>query len=58
MDMKSSSDFAFYDYPIINLDIMSKFKNKEQPPSELFCRKGAIRNFAKFTGKDLCQSFF
>ena len=25
---------------------------------ELFCRKGALRNFAKFTGKHLCQSLF
>ena len=24
--------------------------------SELFCKKGVLRNFAKFTGKDLCQS--
>ena len=25
---------------------------------EVFCRKGALRGFAKFTGKHLCQSFF
>ena len=25
---------------------------------ELFCKKGVIRNFAKFTGKHLCQSLF
>ena len=37
---------------------MSKYKNKEQPPPELFRRKGAIRNFAKFTGKHLCHSLF
>ena len=37
---------------------MSKFKNKEHPPPKLFCRKGAIRNFAKFTGKHLCQCLF
>ena len=24
---------------------------------ELFCKKGALRNFTKFTGKHLCQSF-
>ena len=23
---------------------------------EVFCRKGVLRNFAKFTGKHLCQS--
>ena len=25
---------------------------------EVFCRKGVLRNFAKFIGKHLCQSFF
>ena len=24
---------------------------------EMFCKKGVLRNFAKFTGKPLCQSF-
>ena len=24
---------------------------------EVFCKKGVVRNFAKFTGKHLCQSF-
>ena len=25
---------------------------------EVFCQKGVLRNFAKFTGKHLCQSLF
>ena len=25
---------------------------------EVFCKKGALRNFSKFTGKHLCQSLF
>ena len=25
---------------------------------KVFCRKGVLRNFAKFTGKQLCQSLF
>ena len=25
---------------------------------EVFCKKGALRNIAKFTGKQLCQSLF
>ena len=25
---------------------------------EVFCEKGVLRNFAKFTGKHLCQSLF
>ena len=25
---------------------------------EVFCKKGVLRNFVKFTGKQLCQSLF
>ena len=25
---------------------------------EVFCKKGILRNFVKFTGKHLCQGFF
>ena len=25
---------------------------------EVFCKKGVLKNFAKFTGKQLCQSLF
>ena len=25
---------------------------------EVFCKKGVLRNFAKFTGKHLCQNLF
>ena len=25
---------------------------------EVFCRKGVLGNFAKFTGKDMCQGLF
>ena len=30
----------------------------EKQSVEVFCKKGALRNFTKFTGKHLCQSFF
>ena len=32
-------------------------KLQKQPP-EVFYKKGVLRNFAKFTGKHLCQSLF
>ena len=32
-------------------------KVQKQPP-KVFYKKGVLRNFAKFTGKQLCQSFF
>ena len=34
-----------------------KVNSQKQPP-EVFCKKGVLRNFAKFTGKYLCQSLF
>ena len=30
---------------------------QRQPP-EVFCKKGVLKNFTKFTGKHLCQSLF
>ena len=32
--------------------------NHRHSRREVFCEKGVLRNFAKFTGKHLCQSFF
>ena len=26
--------------------------------SEVFCKKGVLKNFAKFTGKNQCESLF
>ena len=37
--------------PLIN------YYTQKQPP-EVFCKKGVLRHFAKFTGKHLCQSPF
>ena len=34
-----------------------RFLFKKQPP-EVFCKKGVLRNFTKFTGKYLCQRLF
>ena len=31
--------------------------NRSSRP-EVFCEKGVLRNFSKFTGKQLCQSLF
>ena len=31
---------------------------KEKQPPEVFCKKYGLKNFAKFTGKHLCQSLF
>ena len=39
------------------LSILSLFRSRSSRP-EVFGKKGALRNFAKFTGKHLCQSLF
>ena len=36
--------------------IISKFVKYFFSRQEVFCKKGVIRNYAKFTGKHLCQS--
>ena len=30
----------------------------QKRPPDVFCKKGVLRNFTKFTGKHLCQSLF
>ena len=34
------------------------FSNNRSSCAEGFCKKGVLRNFAKFTGKHLCLSLF
>ena len=36
---------------------MISFTYRSSRP-EMYCKKGVLRNFAKFTGKHLCQSLF
>ena len=38
---------------------MALYKRKVQKqPLDVFCKKGVFKNFTKFAGKHLCQSFF
>ena len=41
----------------ISTDFGSMFPFQKQPP-ELFCKKGVLKNFAKFNGKNLCHNIF
>ena len=55
-------------FSIITIFLSSFFVNQLRfiPPQrkykssriEVFCKKGVLRNFAKFTGKNLCQGLF
>ena len=35
-----------------------KLRNFKSSRPDVFCEKGVLRNFAKFTGKHLCQRLF
>ena len=48
-----SSIFMYSFYPQFSCNAMS-----ESSRPEVFCKKGVLRNFAKFTGKHLCQGLF
>ena len=37
------------------LEIRSKFLSQQKQSSEVFCKNGVLRNFAKFTRKHLCE---
>ena len=41
---------------LLSWNYLSKYFRNNRP--EVFCKKGVLRNFAKFTGKHLCQSLF
>ena len=43
-------------YQFVNLSHDKKKTRSSRP--EVFCIKGVLRNFTKFTGKRLCQSLF
>ena len=40
-----------------NCQSLDVIKHRNSRP-EVFCKKGVVRNFAKFTAKHLCQSLF
>ena len=44
-------------YSISECLISLKYMWQKQP-TKVFCKKGVLRNFTKFTGKHLCQSLF
>ena len=43
-------------YGLMNAIVPNLIYRSSRP--EMFCKKGVLRNFAKFTGKHLCQSLF
>ena len=50
----------WYTFLIIWLRLLTikKIQNNRSSGPEVFCKKDVLKNFAKFTGKHLCQSIF
>ena len=48
----------FYSDKIIYIYLRKVQVNFRSSRPEVFCKKGVLRNLAKFTGKHLCWSFF
>ena len=53
-------ELSCYNYGFITKENFHKFhgKNQKKPPEVFQKKKCILKNFAKFTGKDLCQSLF
>ena len=47
--------YSAYNFKLVKLSDPSKVRSSRP---EVFCRKGVLRNFSKFTEKHLCQSLF
>ena len=43
---------------LITFNFFKSFALQRNSRPEVFCEKGVLRNFARFTGKHLCQSLF
>ena len=53
---ENESKISFLDVTITREEDARKTFRSSRP--DVFCKKGFLRNFAKFPGKYLCQSFF
>ena len=54
---KGIGSVSIYVQVIVYLSLYDLHKCRSSRP-EVFCKKGVLRNFTKFTGKHLCQSLF
>ena len=43
---------------IYDLEKLGEHASSGSSRPEVFCKKGVLRNFTKFTGKHMCQSLF
>ena len=45
-------------FSILKHNIKKTQQTVQKQPPEVFCKKGILKNFPKFTGKQLCQILF
>ena len=50
--------FTFQVFPVSELSCLRRFNNKISMHCRRFCKRVVPKNFAKSTGKHLCQSLF
>ena len=55
IDFKVTASYSKFNHTL-GYDLNLAIHKSSRP--EAFCKKGVYRNFAKFTGKHLCQSLF
>ena len=49
---------AYWCWEILNCNLLGPFSGQETQPPEVFHKEAILKNFAVFTGKHLCWSFF
>ena len=57
-DYSELADIEAFDFSDFESRVLLFLFQVHKQPPEVFCKKGVLRNFAKFTGKHLCQSFY
>ena len=60
---QNNSEYGYFSRSVYLIVLFSEnkseyFKIVRSSRSEVFCKKGFLKNFAKFTGKHLCESLF
>ena len=55
-ELRNSPAFLYSQKELLTSQTILVFFRSGRP--EVFCKKGVLRNFAKFTGKQPCQSLF
>ena len=56
--MLTDKSECYHNFYVTTFQTLAKHVKCRSSRPEVFCKKGVLRNFTKFTGKHLCQSLF